>query len=96
MNTLALLDLVSLITVLLGMIILAVISRLYNQSWLEPGSFFLVVWFGFIVLPLIVAPENPIYPFSIWYYNFFLKSILFLKMLGVTEKYSQGKNIFLL
>ena len=54
MNTLAPLDLVSLITVLLAMVILAVISRLYNQSWLEPGSFFLVVWFGFIVLPLIV------------------------------------------
>ena len=76
MNTLAPLDLVSLITVLLAMVILAVISRLYNQSWLEPGSFFLVVWFGFIVLPLIMAPENPIYPFSIWYIFSFAVAIL--------------------
>ena len=76
MNTLAPLDLVNLITVLLAMVILAVISRLYNQSWLEPGSFFLVVWFGFIVLPLIVAPENPIYPFSIWYIFSFAVAIL--------------------
>ena len=76
MNTLAPLDLVSLLTVLLAMVILAVISRLYNQSWLEPGSFFLVVWFGFIVLPLIMAPENPIYPFSIWYIFSFAVAIL--------------------
>ena len=76
MNTLAPLSLVSLITVLLAMVILAVISRLYNQSWLEPGSFFLVVWFCFIVLPLIMAPENPIYPFSIWYIFSFAVAIL--------------------
>jgi oligosaccharide repeat unit polymerase len=76
MNTLAPLDLVSLITVLLAMVILAVISRLYNRSWLEPGSFFLVVWFGFIFLPLIVAPENPIYPVSIWYIFSFAVAIL--------------------
>ena len=76
MNTLAPLALVSLITVLLAMIALAVVSRLYSRSWLEPGSFFLMVWFCFIVLPLIVAPENTIYPFSIWYIFSFAVAIL--------------------
>ena len=76
MNTLSPLALVSLITVLIAMLSLAVISRLYSRSWLEPGSFFLLVWVLYIFIPVLVAPENRIYPFGIWYIFSFSLAVL--------------------
>ena len=69
MNTLAPLALVNLITVLVAMLALAVFSRLY--------SFFLLIWVIYIFIPILVAPENHIYSFGIWYiFSFSLAIIL--------------------
>ena len=77
MNTLAPLALVNLITVLVAMLALAVFSRLYSRTWLEPGSFFLLIWVIYIFIPILVAPENHIYSFGIWYiFSFSLAIIL--------------------
>ena len=77
MNTLAPLALVNLITVLVAMLTLAVFSRLYSRTWLEPGSFFLLIWVIYIFIPILVAPENHIYSFGIWYiFSFSLAIIL--------------------
>ena len=77
MNTLAPLSLVSLITVLVAMLTLAVFSRVYSRTWLEPGSYFLLVWVIYIFIPALVAPENHIYSFGIWYiFSFSLAVVL--------------------
>ncbi len=61
---------------LIAMAFLALISRFYNKTWLEPGTFFLMIWFLFIIIPAIVTPENPIYLLGIWYIFSFSLSLL--------------------
>ena len=56
--------LLSLLTVLLAMVVMAMINRLYSRTWLGPGWFFLIVWFLFIAITSIIAPGNTIYPFG--------------------------------
>ena len=55
---------------------MAMISRFFSRTWLEPGSFFLLVWILYIFIPVLVAPENTIYIFSIWYIFSFSLAVL--------------------
>ena len=58
------------------MVVMAMISWFFSRTWLEPGSFFLLVWVLYIVIPVLVAPENTIYTFGIWYIFSFSLAVL--------------------
>ena len=58
------------------MVVMAMISWFFSRTWLEPGSFFLLVWVLYIVIPVLVAPENTIYIFGIWYIFSFSLAVL--------------------
>ena len=58
------------------MVVMAMISWFFSRTWLEPGSFFLLVWVLYIVIPVLVVPENTIYISGIWYIFSFSLAVL--------------------
>jgi len=42
-------------------------NRIHLKSWLSPASFFSMLWFSFLIITLLLAPEFPIYKLGIWY-----------------------------
>jgi len=43
-----------------GMVLIAYIVRLHAGSWLAPGSVYCLLWAGFTLIPLLMAPTMPV------------------------------------
>ena len=67
---------ISIVTALIAMASLAIIGRYINRTWLHPGNFFCLFWFLLTIIPILIAPENPVYPLGIWYIFCFSLAIL--------------------
>ena len=67
---------ISTVTALIAMAALAITGRIFYKTWLQPGSFFSLFWFLLTLIPLIISPENPVYPLGIWYIFSFSLAVL--------------------
>ena len=55
---------------------LAITGYYFHRTWLQPGNFFSLFWLLLTLIPLLIAPENPVYPFGIWYIFSFSLALL--------------------
>ena len=51
---------------LILLFITACFLRKIHKSWLAPGAFFSLLWFFFIICPIVFTPEYYIPAFGIW------------------------------
>ena len=67
---------ISTFTALIAMTGLAITGYYFHRTWLQPGNFFSLFWLLLTLIPLLIAPENPVYPFGIWYIFSFSLALL--------------------
>ena len=60
-------------TPLITILITTIVSRIATKSWLSPASFFSVIWFFFITMPIIFAPD-----FSLNFYGISFISLILM------------------
>lgn len=49
------------------LVLVAVVCRLRQRSWLAPGAFYTLTWVGFGTLPVLVAPGYEVSPTAVWW-----------------------------
>ena len=67
---------ISTVTAIIAMTGLAITGYYFHRTWLQPGNFFSLFWLLLTLIPLLIAPENPVYPFGIWYIFSFTLALL--------------------
>jgi len=67
---------ISTFTALIAMTGLAITGYYFHRTWLQPGNFFSLFWLLLTLIPFLIAPENPAYPFGIWYIFSFTLALL--------------------
>ena len=83
----------------------AFFSKKATNSWLSPGSFFSIMWFFFVGVPIIFSPGYEIYTEGLWFISLFVMAcstgsiftLFFFKKskIAVEEKYGSSLNEFL-
>jgi oligosaccharide repeat unit polymerase len=67
---------ISTVTAIIAMTGLAITGYYFHRTWLQPGNFFSLFWLLLTLIPFLIAPENPAYPFGIWYIFSFTLALL--------------------
>ena len=73
---------ISTFTALIAMTGLAITGYYFHRTWLQPGNFFALFWLLLILIPVLIAPENPVYPIGIWYIFCFSLALLIAAQTG--------------
>ena len=63
-------------TALIAMTGLTITGYYFHRTWVQPGNFFSLFWLLLTLIPLLIAPENPVYPFGVWYIFSFSLALL--------------------
>ena len=60
----------------LVLLLLSIFAKIYFRNWLAPGSLFSIIWFLYIIMPLVFAPDLPVSSISLWVIVFSVFSLI--------------------
>jgi len=76
-----------------ALVVVALVARRQQRSWLAPGAFFALCWCAFVWVPLLVVGSVDVSPFAVWFIVACVVAVVVGSELGISAARSAHRRV---